>query len=173
MKIQGNRRDFVKSSIAVAGVGLTAEFGFGAVQLPPPGRGTIIDTHTHFYDPTRSQGVPWPPPEDKLLYRRVLPPDYKALPTPLPLTAIVVVEASVWVEDNQWILDLAAREPFIAGFVGNLVAGTDDFKVYLARFGTNPLFRGVRMGAERVRQGLGSSRMMDDLKRLAGRDLSL
>ena len=35
----------------------------------------IIDTHTHFYDPTRPQGVPWPPPDDTLLYRRVMPDD--------------------------------------------------------------------------------------------------
>ena len=27
----------------------------------------IIDTHTHFYDPTRPQGVPWPGRGDKLL----------------------------------------------------------------------------------------------------------
>ena len=26
----------------------------------------IIDTHTHFYDPNRSQGVPWPSADDEL-----------------------------------------------------------------------------------------------------------
>ena len=34
----------------------------------------IIDTHVHFYDPTRPGGVPWPPKDDKVLYRPVLPP---------------------------------------------------------------------------------------------------
>lgn len=33
----------------------------------------ILDTHTHFYDPTRPQGVPWPDKNDKRLYRPVLP----------------------------------------------------------------------------------------------------
>ena len=33
----------------------------------------IIDTHTHFYDPTRPEGVPWPPADNELLYRTVLP----------------------------------------------------------------------------------------------------
>ena len=33
----------------------------------------IIDTHTHFYDPRRPQGVPWPPQDDPVLYRPVLP----------------------------------------------------------------------------------------------------
>jgi len=31
-----------------------------------------------------------------------------------------VVEASPWVEDNQWLLDLAARHTFIVGFCGHL-----------------------------------------------------
>ena len=42
----------------------------------------IIDTHTHFYDPTRPEGVPWPNPNDEVLYRRVMPDDYKALAVP-------------------------------------------------------------------------------------------
>ena len=35
----------------------------------------IIDTHTHFYDPTRPQGVPWPAKDNKALYRPVLRAD--------------------------------------------------------------------------------------------------
>ena len=27
----------------------------------------IIDTHTHFYDPFRPQGVPWPEKDDEIL----------------------------------------------------------------------------------------------------------
>ena len=42
----------------------------------------IIDTHTHFYDPFRPQGVPWPEKDDEILYRRALPEDYKALAVP-------------------------------------------------------------------------------------------
>ena len=30
-----------------------------------------IDTHTHFYEPNRPQGVPWPPSDNELLYRTV------------------------------------------------------------------------------------------------------
>ena len=33
----------------------------------------IIDTHVHFYDTTRPGGVPWPPEDNALLYRPVLP----------------------------------------------------------------------------------------------------
>ena len=38
----------------------------------------IIDTHTHFYDPTRPQGIPWPPAENELLYRTVQPNHHPA-----------------------------------------------------------------------------------------------
>src|SRR3954463_3661175 len=72
----------------------------------------IIDTHTHFYDPTRPQGVPWPGKGDKKLYRPVLPSEYKQLAKPFGVVGTIVVEASPWVEDNQWLLDLAAKEPF-------------------------------------------------------------
>ena len=37
----------------------------------------IIDTHTHFYDPTRPQGIPWPPKDNLLLYRTVLPEHHR------------------------------------------------------------------------------------------------
>ena len=72
----------------------------------------IIDTHTHFYDPSRPQGVPWPGPENELLYRTVLPEHYRQIAEPEGVTGTVVVEASAWLDDNQWILDLAKDDPF-------------------------------------------------------------
>ena len=61
----------------------------------------IIDTHIHLYDPTRPQGVPWPPKTEALLYRPVLPGAYAEMVRPLGVTGAVVVEASGWLEDNQ------------------------------------------------------------------------
>ena len=46
----------------------------------------------------------------------------------------VVVEASQWVEDNQWILDLAAKEKSIVGFIGNLDPTDANFSANLKRF---------------------------------------
>jgi predicted TIM-barrel fold metal-dependent hydrolase len=133
----------------------------------------VIDTHTHFYDPTRPQGVPWPPREHKLLYRTVLPRDYRALPVPSPVTGTVVVEASPWVEDNQWVLDLAAREPFILGLVGNLPVGTDAFAGHLKRFAANKLFRGIRIRDRKLEGALEDPALLRDLKLLTDHDLSL
>ena len=132
----------------------------------------IIDTHTHYYDPTRAEGVPWPDPNDDVLYRRVLPDDFKTLAVPEGVVGTVVVEASPWVEDNQWILDLAADEPFIVGFVGNLDIADDAFVQNLARFAANPLYRGVRTHASRLADVAANGRLTP-LHALAERDLEL
>jgi L-fuconolactonase len=132
----------------------------------------IIDTHTHFYDPTRPQGVPWPPPENRLLYRPVLPEHLKALAAPLGVTGTVVVEASAWLADNGWILDLAADEPFIVGFIGQIPPNRPQFGAELARFAANPLFRGIRCGGQRFEE-MDWGSFLADLQTLADRDLSL
>jgi predicted TIM-barrel fold metal-dependent hydrolase len=173
MSSRATRRQFLKATAAGVAAGVGSALTAGAAERTSSYQGPIIDAHTHFYDPGRAQGVPWPPPEDKLLYRRVTPDDYRRLSLPQPVHGTVVVEASAWIEDNQWILDLAAREPFIVGFVGNLVAGSDGFEAHLTRLARNPIFRGIRMGAEALRQGLSSERMVSDLKLLASRDLTL
>jgi predicted TIM-barrel fold metal-dependent hydrolase len=173
-----NRRRFLAAAAqAVAGVTLT---GWDSALRAAPGRPpagadsiTVIDAHTHFYDPTRPQGVPWPPRDDKLLYRPVLPKDYRALPVPRPVTGTVVVEASPWVEDNQWVLDLAAKEPFIVGLVGNLPVGTKEFAGHLKRFTANELFRGIRIRDRELEGTLDDTAFVSDLKLLADHDLSL
>jgi L-fuconolactonase len=111
----------------------------------------IIDTHTHFYDPTRPQGIPWPPKDNALLYRQVLPTHFCALAEPKGVTGTIVVEASTWLEDNQWILDLAQNEPCIVGFIGNLDPSDPNFESHLDRFSKNPLFRGIRLGGGRIK----------------------
>jgi len=114
----------------------------------------IIDTHTHFYDPTRPQGVPWPDRSNKLLYRRVLPAEYTQLAQPLGVVGTVVVEASPWVDDNQWLLDLAARDRFLVGIVGRLDTTAADFEKHLRRFARNPLYRGLRISHNELTAGL-------------------
>jgi predicted TIM-barrel fold metal-dependent hydrolase len=133
----------------------------------------VIDTHTHFYDPKRPEGVPWPPADDRLLYRTVLPHDYRALPVPRPVTGTVVVEASPWVEDNQWVLELVPKDLFIVGLVGNLPVGSDAFAAHLKRFAANPKFRGLRL-RDRPLGGLPDDpAVLRDLKLLVDHDLSL
>src|SRR5262249_59535342 len=98
------------------------------------GPSRIIDPHSHFYDPTRPQGVPWPSKSESLLYRRTLPQDFRRVVQGLRVTGTVAVEASPWLEDNQWLLDLAKENPLIVGVVGHLEPGGAMFKSHLQRF---------------------------------------
>ena len=109
----------------------------------------VVDTHTHFYDPSRPEGVPWPD-KGTSLYRRVMPTDWQAVAGPLGVKQTIVVEASPWVEDNQWILDIAAEEPAILGLVGNLDPRDEQFSKHLNRFAKNALFLGIRWRSDLV-----------------------
>ena len=175
--VHSRRRFLTAAAQAVVGVTLT---GWASALRVAPGQPameagsfTVIDTHTHFYDPSRPEGVPWPPRDDKVLCRTVLPKDYRALPVPRPVSGTVVVEASPWVEDNQWVLDLAAHEPFIVGFVGNLPVGTKQFAGHLKRFAANKLFRGIRIRDRKLEGTLDDPAFVSDLRLLADHDLSL
>ena len=130
----------------------------------------IIDTHTHFYDITRPEHY-WPA-KDSELYRTCLPHHYRALSEPLGVTGTVVVEASPQMADNEWILSLAEDDPFIKGFVANLPLGSPGFATALDRLAGNPILVGVRSGW-RERDQLLQAAIVDDLKRLADRDLEL
>lgn len=137
---------------------------------------TIIDAHAHFYDPTRPQGTPWPAKNNTVLYRPVLPEEYRKMTRPFGITGTIVVEASPWVEDNQWVLDLAAKEPIIVGTVGNLEPGKPDFRAHLDRLHQNPLFRGIRFGSlwgRSLAVELPKPEFIAGLKALAGAELEL
>lgn len=162
-----NRRDFLRASLAAS---LLPVAGRGAASRP--GAIPVIDTHTHFYDPSRPQGVPWPRPTEKLLYAPFLPETFRAATTGLNVAGTVVIEASPWLEDNQWLLDLAATTPEIVAVVGNLKLGEPAFAQQFARFAANPLFRGLRLGLEAIQDQM-SPAVRADLTRLANAGLSL
>ena len=164
------RRAFLRSATALA-----ASFCGGCSAVKPGGKiapSKVIDAHVHFYDPSRPQGVPWPPKNDALLYRTVLPKNYGELVQPLRVDGVVAVETNTWVEDNQWLLDLASHEPLIVGIVGNLPIGTEAFAGHLKRFSTNPLFRGVRIRDGSLEARLKDRACLRDLHDIADRGLS-
>jgi predicted TIM-barrel fold metal-dependent hydrolase len=153
---------------------LGAAAGLAAAQLSVTPR-EIIDTHTHFYDPARPEGVPWPPKDDKILYRTVLPGEFAKLAKPFGITGTIVVEASPWLEDNQWVLDLAKNHPVIVGVVGHLEPGQSEFPKHLERFAKDPLFRGIRLNRFKITSIAGGVRnppFVADLKRMAAAGLA-
>ena len=133
----------------------------------------IMDTHVHFYDPTRPEGVPWPP-RGSPIRRRTLPADYLAALGKSDLVrGVIVVEASAWLEDNQWVLDLAAHAPLIAGVVGNLTPGETSFADQVRRFAGNPLFRGIRVQGAMLAEQVDDAAFLAGLRTLAEAGLSL
>ena len=100
----------------------------GCGGMRPSGSIPIIDTHIHLYDTTRPEGLPWPPPSDTVLYRPILPADFDKVSDENQITATVIVEASEWIPDNQWVLDLVQHDPKrYIGLVGSLEIGTPEF----------------------------------------------
>lgn len=163
-----NRRTFLRSSALAAGTGLA-----GGCISEDSGWCGIIDTHTHFYDPTRPEGVPWPDPGDDVLYRPFQPDEFIRLAEPLGVTGTVVIEASPWLGDNDWLLRLADSHPFLLGIVGNLRPGDPEFRTHVDRFARNRLFRGIRIGTGPLDECLRIGRAQDDLRHLADLNLSL
>jgi predicted TIM-barrel fold metal-dependent hydrolase len=134
----------------------------------------VIDTHIHLYDPSRPQGVPWPNRENKVLYQTTLPARYQPIAQPLGIVGAIAVECSHWPDDNNWVLEIAAKEKIIVGTVGYLVPGTPEFRPNLERLRKNSLFRGIRYNfGKRASKELDRPEFVADLKALADADLVL
>jgi predicted TIM-barrel fold metal-dependent hydrolase len=164
------RREMLQTSLAGIGSFAAAKSALIAAEAKPF---DIIDCHTHFYDPTRPQGVPWPGKDDKSLYKPTLPADYRKLGDPLGVTGTVIVEASPWVEDNQWVFDISQNDPFVRGLVGHLAPGSPEFAQNFVRFARNKLFLGIRVNSGPLAMGLKSPEFLADIKRLTLAGLQL
>jgi L-fuconolactonase len=153
--------------------------GLAAAQTPPI---PVIDTHIHLFDVSRPQGVPWPPKSEAVLYKTALPERYRKIAVSHGIVGAIEVEASPWLEDNQWVLDIAAKDKIIVGTVGDIEPGTPDFRKNLERFHRNPLFRGIRYGNLWDRDGgrhddlakmISRREFADDLRFMASAGLGL
>lgn len=141
MHLPLNRRRFLSSAAALLTLPNPLPTHLNAQSAP----GSLIDTHVHFYDPTRPAGVPWPSPKDTELYRPILPGEFRELTRSHGVEGVIVVEASKWFADNQWVLDLAKQDPLILGLVGNIAPEQPEFVAQLDHLATHPLFLGLRM----------------------------
>jgi predicted TIM-barrel fold metal-dependent hydrolase len=136
----------------------------------------IIDTHIHLFDPRRPQGVPWPDKNDKIMYQPALPDRFRRVTKGLGVVGAIEIECSPWLEDNQWVLDIAAQDTLIVGTVGDLEPGKPDFRKHLERFHRNPLFRGIRYGnlwGRNLTEDMSRGEYISDLKALADANLGL
>ncbi|MEX2212764.1 MAG: amidohydrolase family protein [Phycisphaeraceae bacterium] len=144
----------------------------GCCAAKPLEPSRIIDTHIHLYDTSRPQGVPWPGKNEPILYKPHLPADFAAIAKANDVKGTVIVEASGWVDDNQWLLDLVKDDPHYVGIVGNLWPGKPDFKENLERFAKDKRFRGIRPRVD-APLTLTAEGVLADLQLLADKGLTL
>ena len=138
----------------------------------------IIDAHIHLFDPTRPQGAPYsgPRPAPGQTPIAAYPDRYRRLAVPLGVVGAIKVEASPWIEDNLWVLEVAQRDPIMVGVIGNLEPDKPEFAEYLDRYHKNPLFRGIRYGnlwGRDITKQSANPEFIAGLKRLADADLAL
>jgi len=106
----------------------------------------VIDSHVHFFDPTRPGGVPWPTSDTPALFKPALPPRLKNIAQSFGVVGCIAVECSPLLADNDWLLNVAASDPFVLGVIGDLDPADPNFRTQLDRLQKNPLFRGIRYG---------------------------
>ena len=116
-----------------------------ATAIAAPGAIPIIDTHIHLFDVSRPGGVPWPP-KDGPIYKTASPARFRELVKDLNVAGAVEIECSPLFDDNQWVLDVMAKEPIMTGMIGDLEPDHKDFPKHLERFHKNPLYLGIRYG---------------------------
>ena len=110
-------------------------------QAPPV---PIIDCHIHLFDQTRPQGAPYSGGRGNK--EPALPARYRKLAEPLGIVGAIEIEASPWIEDNLWVLEVEEKDPIMVGTMGNLQPGKPEFEEYLDRYHKNKLFLGIRYG---------------------------
>ncbi len=160
-----HRRDFLAGLAAAAVVPAARQ---------QPAAIPIIDAHIHLFDPNRPQGAPYTGPKTAGPPVAALPARYRTLAAPLGAVGAIKIEASPWIEDNLWVLEVAERDPMIVAVVGNLEPEKPEFAEYLDRYRKNRLFRGIRCGnlwGRDFTAQVESPAFIDGLRRLADADL--
>ena len=108
----------------------------------------IVDTHVHLWDIERRDGLGWIAADNKVLNKSFLPKDHRPLATANGVGAVVVVQAGQSLADNQWNLDVTAKEKDLyRGVVGNLskVIGTDEFEPLFEKLCKDERYVGYRL----------------------------
>jgi predicted TIM-barrel fold metal-dependent hydrolase len=104
----------------------------------------IVDCHIHLFDQTRPQGAPYSGGGENK--EPALPARYRKLASPLGIVGAIEIEASPWIEDNLWVLQVEEPDSMMVGTIGDLQPDKPEFKEYLDRYHKNRLFLGIRYG---------------------------
>ncbi len=108
----------------------------------------VVDCHVHLWDVQRPDGLTWLKPDNKTLYRNILPQDFDPLAKANGVKAVVVVQAGQSIPDNQWNLDItASNKGLYRGVVGNLsqIIGTPEFAPMFEKLAADKRYVGYRL----------------------------
>ena len=103
----------------------------------------MIDTHQHFWHYDAAEYA-WIDDTMAALKRDYLPQDAQREMDTVGVTACVAVQARQTLEETRWLLDLAARHPFIMGVVGWIDLRAGDVVRQLSAFTGRPALVGIR-----------------------------
>ena len=101
-----------------------------------------IDSHQHFWR-LNSEEYSWINPGWPI-YRDFLPADVAPLMKEAGMEFSIAVQARQTVEETKWLLELADRQPFIAGVVGWVDLKSDEVEEQLTNLAKHSKFVGVR-----------------------------
>ena len=103
----------------------------------------IVDAHQHFwrYDPRE---YAWIDERMRVLERDFLPGDLEPLIRRQGIDRTIAVQACQTTSETEWLLELAAAHPFIAGVIGWVDLQADDVEARVERAARNRKLVGVR-----------------------------
>lgn len=102
-----------------------------------------IDAHQHYWQVARGD-YGWLTPELGAIYRDFGPADLAPLRAAGTIESTILVQAAPTLAETGFLLDLAAREPSIAGVVGWADFDAPDAVETITRLAANPLLVGLR-----------------------------
>jgi L-fuconolactonase len=103
----------------------------------------LIDAHQHFWRLSERAGY-WPPQQLTAIYRDFSPGDLAPLLLANRVRGTVLVQTLPSVVETDYLLDLAADNPFILGVVGWVDLAGAGAAADIARLAKNPLLKGLR-----------------------------
>ena len=102
-----------------------------------------IDAHQHFWSLARGD-YGWLTPALGVIHRDFDPADLAPLLVAHGITGTILVQAAPTVAETAYLLDIAAKTPFVAGVVGWTDFDAPDVAERIAPLADNPLLVGLR-----------------------------
>ncbi|HEY1881002.1 MAG TPA: amidohydrolase family protein [Caulobacteraceae bacterium] len=102
-----------------------------------------IDAHQHFWRIERGD-YGWLTPDLGVIYRDYLPGDLAPLIERSGMEATVLIQAAPSPAETAFLIDLAARTPFVAGVIGWVDFEAPDAAIQIANLSASPKVVGLR-----------------------------